>query len=137
MGYIVWKHMSCYCANMNLWHSTYIIISIVANNHITIIMGGATIILLLHRAVMTLNKVICQRSHLRILFVRHPIVLWNTNCIDIMSHTMFYHIFPDFLMSTSHPTVKHSSKEGVVHVSQSLQRHSRVLWKRNARCRPG
>ena len=75
MGYIVWKYMSCYCANMNLWHSTYIIISIVANNHITIIMGSATIILLLHRAVMTLNKVICQRSHLRILFVRHPIVM--------------------------------------------------------------
>ena len=74
-GYIVWKYMSCYCANMNLWHSTYIIISIVANNHITIVMGGATIILLLHRAAMTLNKVICRRSHLRILFVRYPIVM--------------------------------------------------------------
>ena len=65
--------MSCYCANMNLWHSTYIII--IANNHITIIMGGAMIILLLHRAVMTLNKVICRRSHLRIPFVWHPIVM--------------------------------------------------------------
>ena len=40
--------MSYYRANMNLWHSNYIIIGVMANNHITIVMGrGATIILLL------------------------------------------------------------------------------------------
>ena len=69
-GYIVWKYMSYYCANMNLWHSTYIIISIVANNHITIIMGGATIILLLcndpkqgHLPTITSQNPICTTPH--------------------------------------------------------------------------
>jgi hypothetical protein len=51
--------MSYYRANMNLWHSNYIIIGIVANNYITIVMGSATMILLLHRAAMTLNKDTC------------------------------------------------------------------------------
>jgi len=59
MGYCVRKYMLYYRTNLNLWHSNYIIIGIVANNIIINVMGGATMILLLHRAAMTLNKVLC------------------------------------------------------------------------------
>ena len=68
-GYSVEKY---YRANMNLWHSNYIIIGIVANNHITIVMDSATMILMLHRAAMSPNKDTCRRSHFKIVFVRHP-----------------------------------------------------------------
>ena len=73
------------------------------------------LLLLLHWAAMTLNKVICWWSHLRILFVWHPIVMGNINCIDIMSHTMFYHIFPNFLMRLPlwHHSNPMTSKKGL------------------------
>ena len=102
-GYSVGKYMLYYRANMNLWHSNYIIIGIITNNYITIVMGSATMILLSHRAAMS-----PKQGHMPTITFRNCncptpplwwVVLVHICCIDIVSHTTLYHTFPDSLMS--------------------------------------